>query len=127
MARLGSTTTKRAREMRGVLARWKRSGLTQREFAAREGIAVSTITWWAHVFRHAGKATNGCAHGKRRRHRARRPGVPAFIEVKTSAMAPPSHTAPLEIVVRTGQVIRVPSQFDAVGLRAVIAALESPC
>ena len=126
MARLGSTTSKRAREMRGVLARWKRSGLTQREFAAREGIAVSTITWWAHVFRHAGKPTNGCAQRKRRRPRTRQPGMPAFIEVKTSATSPP-HTSPLEIVVRTGQVIRVPSQFDAVGLRAVIAALESPC
>jgi hypothetical protein len=39
----------------------------------------------------------------------------------------PAQAAPLEIVVRTGQVIRVPAQFDAARLRAVVAALESPC
>src|SRR5258708_38852255 len=114
MARLGSTTTKRAQEMRGVLARWKRSGLTQREFAARAGIAVSTITWWAHVFRHAGKPTHGFARHKRRRPRSRQPAVPAFIEVKMDAVTP-AQAAPLEIIVRSGHVIRVPPQFDAAG------------
>ena len=126
MARLGSTTTKRAREMRGVLARWRRSGLTQRVFAAREGIAVSTITWWAYVFRHAARPAMSTGQRKRRRPSRRQPAGPAFLEVKMSTAAPPQ-TSPLEILMRSGHVIRVPSHFDAAGLRAVMAALESPC
>ena len=126
MARLGSTTTKRAREMRGVLDRWARSGLTQREFGDREGIAASTIAWWGHVFRHVGKPTNRSPKDQRRRLRRRHGAAPAFIEVKLEAVTP-AQTAPLEIVVRSGQVIRVPPQFDAASLRAVVAALESPC
>jgi hypothetical protein len=126
MAGLGSTTTKRAREMRGVLDRWARSGLTQREFGDREGMAASTIAWWGHVFRHAGKPRNRSPKHQRRRRRSRQGAAPAFIEVKLEAVTP-AQAAPLEIVVRSGQVIRVPPQFDASSLRAVVAALESPC
>ena len=109
--------------MRRVLARWARSGLTQREFAARQGIAASTIAWWGHVFRHAGRARNP---SPQRTRRSRQGSAPAFIEVRMDAVTP-AQAAPLEIVVRTGQVIRVPAQFDAASLRAVVAALESPC
>jgi hypothetical protein len=126
MARLGSTTTKRAREMRRVLARWARSGLTQREFADREGIAASTIAWWGHVFRHAGKRPHRAPKRRRPQRRSRQGATPAFIEVKMGSVTP-AQVVPLEIVVRTGQVIRVPAHFDAVSLRAVIAALEVAC
>jgi hypothetical protein len=34
MGRMGSTTSVRARQMRRVLARWQRSGLTLRTFAS---------------------------------------------------------------------------------------------
>ena len=126
MARLGSTKTARAREMRRVLRRWVRSGLTQRAFAEREGIAASTMAWWGHVFRHAGKRTNSASQRPRRRVRRRPVAPPAFIEVKMGSAAP-TPVAPLEVVVRTGVVIRVPVDFDAVSLRAVVAALDSSC
>jgi transposase len=112
--------------MRRVLARWARSGLTQREFARQEGVPLSTITWWGHVFRHAGEQVEK-VHGRRRqRVRTRQAAAPAFVEVKMPSAAP-AQAAPLEIVVRTGQVIRVPREFDAARLRAVVAALESTC
>lgn len=126
MARLGSTTTKRAQEMRRVLARWVRSGLTQRAFAKREGIAASTMAWWGHVFRQAGKRTKRASQRPRRRGRGRSVTPPAFVEVKMGSAAP-TPAAPLEVVVRTGVVIRVPAAFDAPSLRAVVAALDSPC
>ncbi len=44
MGRMGSTTSVRAREMRRLLARWQRSGLTLRDFAQQRGIPVSTLT-----------------------------------------------------------------------------------
>ena len=122
MATKGSTKTGRAREMRQVLKRWARSGLTQREFGDREGIPASTLGWWAHVFRH-GEA----AQKPRRRPAGRRAfEAPSFVEVKLAA-EPPCAVAPLEVVVRTGQVIRVPAEFSAATLRAVVAALESAC
>jgi hypothetical protein len=116
----GSTTTARAREMRGVLRRWARSGLTQREFGEREGFSASTLAWWGHVFRHAGVK-------KRRRPPVGRPvkEVPTLVELKVTAEPLPA--APLEVVLRAGQVIRVPSEFSAATLRAIVAALESAC
>ncbi len=36
----------RRQEVRGILAQLERSGLTQREFAEREGISTSTLQYW---------------------------------------------------------------------------------
>jgi len=50
----------RARQMRRVLARWERSGLTLREFGLQRRIPPSTLSWWQRVFRDAGdKDENG--------------------------------------------------------------------
>jgi len=111
--------------MRRVLARWARSGLTQRAFAQREGMRPGTIAWWRHVFRQAG-GLEGKARGRRRRPARTPPAAAAFVEVTMDAAALP-RAAMLEIIVRTGQVIRVPRAFDAASLRAVVAALEAPC
>ncbi len=54
MGSMGSTTSLRARQMRRVLARWQRSGLTLREFGEKRGIPPSTLNWWRRVFRRAG-------------------------------------------------------------------------
>ncbi len=62
MGRMGSTTSVRARQMRRVLARWQRSGLTLREFGQQRGILPSTLSWWRQVFRRAGEEEgNGAA------------------------------------------------------------------
>jgi hypothetical protein len=45
MGRFGSMTSRRARQMRRVLARWQRSGLTLREFGEQREIPLSTLTW----------------------------------------------------------------------------------
>ncbi len=121
MARPGSTTSARARQMRRVLARWKRSGLTLREFGERHGIALSTLSWWRQVFRRATEpedsAPASAAAGK----------AVVFTEVPRPAptlmMAPPV----LEIVLRSGHVLRVPPGFAVAALRAVVAALAPPC
>lgn len=115
MARLGSTTSVRAREMRGVLARWERSGLTLSEFARRNGMAASTLGWWRHVFQKREQAKLG---GRRARAR--------FIEIKPErpALVTP---AVLEVVLRSGQVVRVPPGFDVARLREVVLALDAPC
>ena len=120
MGRLGSTTSPRARQMRRVLARWERSELTLREFGRRHRIAPSTLTWWRHVFRRAGKGVT-----KVPTRVAARNAV-AFTEVLRPATGP---TPPpvLEIVLRNGHVVRVPAGADADTLRQVLQAVQTTC
>ena len=63
MGRSGSTASRRARQMRRVLARWQRSGLTLREFGEQREIPLSTLTWWRQVFRRAGEQLNVASKG----------------------------------------------------------------
>src|ERR1700732_3977199 len=97
MGRLGSTTSVRARQMRRVLARWQRSGLTLREFGEKRGIPLSTLTWWRRVFLRVGDdEMNGTP--------AENPVV--FTEVPPPAKVPRG-PAVLEIVLHSGHVAGV--------------------
>lgn len=120
MGRLGSTTSRRARQMRRVLARWERSGLKLREFGERHRIPLSTLTWWRQVFRRAGEQVNAASRS-----------VPAsdavvFTEVPRPATVPTT-PAVLEIVLRSGHVVRVPSGADTNTLQRVLQALQTAC
>src|SRR5712692_773808 len=104
MARMESTTSVRARQMRRMLARWQRSGLTLREFAEKRGIPLSTLSWWRRVFRCAGdEEGNGVA--------AETPVV--FTEVPKPAKAPETPSVVLEIVLHNGHIVRVPAGADS--------------
>ncbi len=86
--------------------RWRRSGLTAREFAEREGYNARTLSWWASALRDETS------------------GPTKFIDV-TAAVASALPPTPLELVVRETVVIRVRPGFDAALLRDVVAALEA--
>jgi hypothetical protein len=117
MGRLGSTTSVRAQQMRRVLAGWQGSGLTLREFGERQGIALSTLTWWRRVFRHAGdEEGNGVA--------AENPVV--FTEVPAPANVPRT-AAVLEIVAPSGHLVRVPAGADSDTLQRVLQVLQTTC
>ena len=120
MGRSGSTTSARARQMRRVLARWQRSGLTLREFGQQRGIPLSTLTWWRQVFRRAGEQVNAASKG-----------VPAsdavvFTEVPQPANVPRTPFV-LEIVLHSGHVVRVPAGADTDTLQRVLQALQTTC
>ena len=113
MGRLGSTRTERAGEMRRVLGRWERSGLTLREYAQQRGIPLSTLSWWRRVLRGASEeAGNGVAAEK----------AVVFTEVLQPAnvMRMPGV---VEIVVPSGHVVRVPAGADTATLQRVLQAL----
>ena len=106
--------------MRRVLARWQRSGLKLREFGERHGIPLSTLTWWRQVFRRAGEPVNATSKS-----------VPArdavmFTEVPRPATVPAT-PAVLEIVLRSGHVLRVPAGADTDTLQRVLQALQTAC
>jgi hypothetical protein len=117
MGSLGSTTSERARQMRRVLARWQRSGLTLREFGQQRGIPLSTLAWWRRVFRHAGdEEGNGAAAEN----------AVVFTEVPPPANVPRT-PAVLEIVLHSGHLVRVPAGADTDTLQRVLQALQTTC
>ncbi len=120
MGRLGSTTSRRARQMRYVLARWERSGLKLREFGERHGIPLSTLTWWRQVFRRAGGAVNATSKSAPPRDAV------VFSEVPRPATVPAT-SAVLEIVLRSGHVLRVAAGADTDTLQRVLQALQTAC
>lgn len=91
-------------EAREVLGRLEASGLSVREFAAREGLDRQRVYRWRAQLSAGGPAR-----------------VPAFVEVKTIIAS-----SPIEVVLQSGHVIRVRDGFRAETLRQVISALAEP-
>jgi len=120
MGRLGSTTSPRARQIRRVLARWQRSGLTLREFGQQRGIPLSTLTWWRQVFRRAGEPVKSASKST---SAAKAVG---FTEVPRPATVPTTPPV-LEIVLHSGHVLRVPVGADTETLQHVLRALQTVC
>ena len=117
MKSFGSTTSVRARQMRQVLARWQRSGLTLQEFGEKHGIPLSTLSWWRRVFRHAGdEEGNGAAEDN----------SVMFTEVPQPANVPGT-PAVLEIVLHSGHLVRVPTGADSDTLHQVLRVLRTTC
>jgi hypothetical protein len=117
MGKMGSTTSVRARQMRRVLARWQRSGLTLREFGEKRGIPLSTLSWWRRVYRGAGEEEGN--------------GAAVENAVVLTEVPPPVNVpmtpAVLEIVLDSGHIVRVPAGADTGTLRRVLQALETTC
>jgi len=106
--------------MRRVLARWQRSGLTLREFGQRRGIPLSTLTWWRQVFRRAGEPVDAAPKS------AAASDAVVFTEVRLPASVPTTPPV-LEVVLRTGHVLRVPAGADTETLQRVLQALQTAC
>lgn len=103
-----------AREVWGELvAQWRSSGQTAREFASRHGVNPSTLYGWA--------SRLGREEGSSRLPRAdtSMTRVPRMIELR----AHPVEEDRFEIEVG-GRRVRVPPSFDVEALRRLLAVLE---
>src|SRR5450432_622116 len=87
-------------DAQAAVTRMAASGLSVREFAEAEGLEAQRIYRWRSVLQ-----------SKR---------TPAFVEVKRPAVA-----TPIEVVLRTGHVVRVPDGFSEETLRRVMAVLSA--
>jgi transposase-like protein len=101
---LASAARWREAEARAAVMALEESGEPVTRFAARYGIAPHRLYGW----RRRLKATAGIG----------------FVEVDREEVAHGRHAELVEIVLTTGDVVRVPSTFAEVALGRVIAALR---
>jgi hypothetical protein len=106
--------TRRSRDWwRRFIEEWPRSGRTQAAYCREHGVALGSFCWW--------------------RSRFRSKTSPSFLPVTIvppRASSPPSAPSPLEVVLRSGHLVRIREGFDAALLREVVIALEGeerPC
>jgi len=85
-----------------ILAQVARSGLSVREFAARANLSVQRLYRWQAQLG-AGRST-----------------TPAFVEIKPT----PAANATIEVLLRSGHVLRVPEGSSEEAVRRLVAVLE---
>jgi hypothetical protein len=130
MAKRGGKRRDPAREKfwRRTIRRQQRSGLTVRDFCLQEGLKDWTFRWWRQELvrrdRHPSAALRGEQEGEPTEV------APAFLSVRVTDLEAnsPRQAPPIEIVLTTGPILRVPSGFDPSTLGQVLAVLEGrPC
>ena len=97
------------RYWRERIEKWNASGLTAREFASREGVRVERLFFW-----------------KRRLRASSAMAVAGISFAKVSVQPVSAETAgaePLELVTRSGHVIRIRPRFDERALLQLVSVL----
>ena len=105
----------RRHEWEDRVARWRRSGLTAREFAASIGVNAGTLAHWA--WRLGRRSSRRQA--KRKPHRGA--VAPAMIEVIGRAGAVDNG---FDLELGCGRRVHVPTAFDAAALRRLLEVVE---
>ena len=95
-----------AKDAEAVLSAQGASGLSIPAFAAREGFDDQRLYFWRRRLKESSAATT----------------APAFIEVRSQTVA----RGCVEIVLRSGRIVRVEDSIEARVLRGLIQVLEEP-
>jgi transposase-like protein len=94
-----------------IVERWQQSGQSAREFAAQAGMNASLLYLWRKQAKTAA-----------RREPKTRERKPAFSELRLSTTQPP--TGHIEVVARSGRVVRVHGDVSIRAFQQVLAAVE---
>jgi hypothetical protein len=106
--------------------------LTRRELAERHGVSAGTLAWWKHEIARRTQARKMASRSE-----------PAAKLVAVRVVGPSARHEPsddraqdgasrearaccYEVVLCRGRVVRVPSDFDAASLQALVRLLEAP-
>ena len=127
---------------RRLVAAYRRSGLSQRAFAAERGIPAGTLSHWCHKLKKLDSARgeerpSPSTPAKRRRARKSPPSPaappqPSFVPVRVVEPRPARAPAPAplgltyELVLGRG-VLRLPADFDPIRVGALLRAAEVVC
>ena len=104
-------TRRTASERTEIVERWQRSGQPAREFAAQAGLNTSLLYLWRRQQKAALKREPKVRERK-----------PAFSELRLSTMKPPA--GHLEVVSRSGRVVRVHGDVDVRAFERILKAVE---
>ena len=118
------STQAKARFWERAITQQARSGLSHREFCELHQLSIHQFRDWKYhrsESRPRGAVPTRCAD----RLCGARPGADtsAFVPVRLVPSTSAS-SAPLELVLASGRIVRVPPDFDASALRRLVAALE---
>lgn len=116
---MGKPLVKTQALWRDRLERWRRGNKTDEEFAAIEGVKVSSLKWWRWRLSAADA----------RREQAGRPAATSapvrFVEVTPAPARPVAGGAcHYEVVLRNGRVVRVPAGFEDAALARVLKVVD---
>jgi len=121
----------RERFWRRLMTLWRRSQpITVRDFCAEHGVSEPSFYSWRRTLAQHDQARLSSIKTAQRKSQPRASTrQPArFVPLRIVA-TPPNNGADLQIVLSSGQVIRVPPGFDAATLRQLLAIFkeEQPC
>jgi hypothetical protein len=125
MAKRGGKRRDPAREKfwRRTIRDQQRSGLAVRDFCQRQGLKDWTFRWWRQELARRDQVPTMATAGEQAE------AAPVFLPVRVVDLEAVSlPVPPIEIVLPTGPIVRVPSGFDPRSLGHVLAVLEGrPC
>ena len=130
MTKRGGKRRDPAREKlwRRTIREQERSGLAVRAFCQSEGLKDWTFRWWRQELARRDRQTSAASRGEQEGEPTE--SAPAFLSVRVTDLEAisPRHASPIEILLPTGSIVRVPSGFDPSTLGQVLAVLEGrPC
>ena len=113
----------RPAEARRLLLAFERSGLSLAEFERRRDLSRNRLSWWRKRLGVAANVTD--AHPAQ----ASVSFLPVRVAVPPRVAPAPTATAPIELVLPDGTVVRVPPSFDVATLTRLLDVLREvrPC
>lgn len=88
----------------GRVSQWESSDLTQREFCANHGLALSTFQWWRRRLADAGERTSGAV----------------FLPLPMSPQPVASATSVVEVELRSGTRLRFEGEAAQLATRSLV-------
>jgi hypothetical protein len=109
---------------RRLLARWRRSGQTGRDFCAEHQVSEPSFYFWKREIARRDQERAPRTKSSPAAPQSSTTAAPAFLPVTMATAA--SSAFALEVVLARGRVLRVRAGFDADALRQLLAVLEAP-
>jgi transposase len=100
-----------AEHWREIVERWRASGESAREFAAREGVVAGTLSWWGNRL----KAQSASLSESKSQ---------AFAQVRVTGSSSSSGGGRVEVVTPSGLVVRVMGAVSEADLVSVLRAVQ---
>jgi transposase len=97
-----------------LVAQWRQSGLTASAFAHKHGVSRTSLYWWSSELKRRGE-----------QHSADKGFVAVqFVGAKPGQGSAQERGGPMELVTRSGRVIRIGGLVDAEALGVVLQVAE---